>query len=93
MRAILIPFALIALTACQTVHGIGQDIAAVGDGVSHVASELNDEVFGGYGDRSTAARYGRVSAGTLCDPNAREVRYGALPPCYTVANPQPVRVQ
>ena len=37
---------LLSLTsACATVTGIGQDVSALGQGISHVAQEVREEVF------------------------------------------------
>lgn len=70
--------ALSALPACHTIEGAGRDIQAVGGGVSYVARDINNEVFGGYGSWER----GVASAGEPCDPNAGELAGGGgLPPC------------
>lgn len=70
--------AILLMPACHTIEGVGRDIQAVGDGVSFVARDVNNEVFGGYGDWDE----GVASAGEPCDPNAGELAGGSgLPPC------------
>lgn len=66
------------LTGCNTVIGVGRDVQAVGSGISYVARDVNNEVFGGYGRWNE----GTVTAGEPCDPAAGELRGGSgLPPC------------
>lgn len=66
------------LTGCNTVIGVGRDVQAVGSGISYVARDVNNEVFGGYGSWNE----GIVTAGEPCDPAAGELRGGSgLPPC------------
>ena len=66
------------LTGCNTLAGVGKDVTAVGNGVTHVAYEVRDEVFGKPGPKPQAY----ASAGEACDPNPNELRGGAgLPPC------------
>ena len=66
------------LAGCNTLAGVGQDVTAVGKGVTHVAYEVRDEVFGKPGPKPQAY----ATAGEPCDPNPSELRGGAgLPPC------------
>ena len=68
------------LTGCNTLAGVGKDVSAVGNGVTHVAYEVRDEVFGKPGPKPR----GYASAGQACDPNADELLGGSgLPPCPT----------
>ena len=68
----------VLITGCNTVAGVGKDVTAVGKGVSHVAYEVRDEVFGKPGPKPTAY----AVAGEPCDPNPSELRGGSgLPPC------------
>lgn len=70
--------AVMALPACHTVEGVGRDIQVVGDGVSFVARDINNEVFGGYG----SWEQGVATAGEPCDPGDGELAGGSgLPPC------------
>lgn len=70
--------AMAALTACNTVAGAGRDVQAVGGGISHVAREVNNEVFGGH----SAGNEGVATAGKPCDPNGEELKGASgLPPC------------
>lgn len=58
--------------------GVGKDVTAAGKGVTHVAYEVRDEVFGKPGPKPR----GYASAGAACDPNADELLGGnGLPPC------------
>ena len=66
------------LTGCNTVAGMGQDVSAVGKGVTHVAYEVRDEVFGKPGPKPVAY----AAVGEPCDPNPSELRGGSgLPAC------------
>ena len=68
------------IAGCNTVSGVGKDVTAVGKGVSHVANEVRDEVFGKPGPKPQ----GFARVGEPCDPNANELRGGnGLPPCPT----------
>ncbi|MEM1390767.1 MAG: entericidin A/B family lipoprotein [Pseudomonadota bacterium] len=93
MRRVLILSALVVLPACSTVSGVGKDVSAVGRGISHVADEVRDEVFGRgndpqyveqrYSDRSSASA--SVIVKDACDPAAGELQGGSgLPPCPRV---------
>lgn len=53
--------ALLSLSACNTFRGIGQDLQAVGNGVTE-AAEDTQEFLAGEKDTRTA------SANTACDP-------------------------
>ena len=65
-----------ALAGCYTVDGVGQDIEAVGRGVSHVAAEVREEVF------TPDASVPVAEAGEPCDPSAGELAGGnGLPAC------------
>ncbi|MDJ0920160.1 MAG: hypothetical protein QNI84_03470 [Henriciella sp.] len=70
------------LPACSTVDGVGRDIQAVGGGVSHLANEARDEMFG----PRSSNRY-RAEAGDACDPYGDELAGGGLPPCRAPAPP------
>lgn len=85
--------ALIALTGCSTVAGVGKDVSAVGRGLTHVAGEVRDEVFTGRDKpRYVETRYtsqSEVRPSVIvrepCDPNAGELRGGSgLPLCPRV---------
>lgn len=66
------------LAGCNTVAGVGKDVTAVGKGVTHVAFEVRDEVFGKPGPKPRGYAY----VGEACDPTADELRGGnGLPPC------------
>lgn len=39
-------FACLALTGCNTVEGVGEDVTAVGSGVSEAASETGKAISG-----------------------------------------------
>jgi len=89
--------ALTLLPACNTVAGAGKDVSALGRGITHVATEVNDEVF--QRDRRTypaEVRYRQpvATVGQACDPNASELYGGnGLPPCpSTAASRQSVTV-
>ena len=70
--------AVLLLPACHTIEGAGRDIQVVGDGVSFVARDINNEVFGGYG----RWEQGVASAGEPCDRDAGELAGGSsLPRC------------
>lgn len=70
--------ASVALTGCNTMAGVGKDVTAVGKGVTHVAYEVRDEVFGKPGPQPR----GYASVGEACDPNPDELRGGSgLPAC------------
>ena len=70
------------LAGCNTVAGVGKDVTAVGKGVSHVAYEVRDEVFGKPGPKPQAY----ASVGEACDPYPDELRGGnGLPPCPSSA--------
>lgn len=71
------------LPACATVEGVGKDISAVGRGVSHVATEVRDEVFSPQPRRTVA------SAGQACDPNPELAGGNGLPPCSKDTSPVP----
>lgn len=73
--AIALPIcAAIVLPACSTVEGVGKDVSAVGQGISHVANEARDEMF------ASEPRYAK--AGEACDPSAGELDGGnGLPAC------------
>jgi len=77
--------ALTLLPACNTVHGVGQDVSALGRGISHVSSEVNQEVFQrnrrSYPAR-VAYRQPTATVGQACDPYADELSGGnGFPPC------------
>ena len=66
------------LAGCNTVAGVGKDVTAVGKGVTHVADEVRDEVFGKPGPKPQ----GYASVQQACDPASGELRGGTgLPPC------------
>lgn len=70
--------AMIALSGCNTVEGVGKDVTAAGKGVAHVAGEVRDEVFGKPGPKPR----GYAAVGEPCDPSGSELRGGSgLPPC------------
>jgi len=70
--------ASIVLTGCNTVAGVGKDVTAVGKGVTHVAFEVRDEVFGKPGPKPQ----GYASVGEACDPSGDELSGGnGLPAC------------
>lgn len=70
--------ASLVLAGCNTMAGVGKDVTAVGKGVTHVAYEVRDEVFGKPGPKPRAY----ASVGEACDPNADELMGGSgLPPC------------
>lgn len=75
--------AAFGLSACATVNGVGKDIAAVGNGVSHVANEVRDEVFMSKPRRATA------SVGPACDPNPELAGGNGLPACGETTPPVP----
>lgn len=97
MRTILAAAALglapPVLSGCNTVAGLGEDVQAVGDGVTRAAQHVEREVFDG--SRQTSARpvryaeRGEVRVGEACDPNASEVSGGNLPPCRAVYSREP----
>lgn len=66
------------LASCNTVAGVGKDVTAVGKGVTHVAFEVRDEVFGKPGPKPRGYAY----VGEACDPSADELQGGnGLPAC------------
>ena len=68
------------IAGCNTVSGVGKDVTAVGKGVTHVAGEVRDEVFGKPGPKPTGYAY----VGQPCDPSGGELRGGnGLPACPT----------
>lgn len=68
----------LVLTGCNTVMGVGRDVQAVGGGISHVARDVNNEVFGGYGSWNE----GTATAGEPCDPGGEELLGASgLPSC------------
>lgn len=77
-RTILIAAAalsLTALTACNTIKGVGQDLQAAGDAVSQASDDVRGHLFD---DRPTAT----ASAGQACDPGGKELAgRSGLPPC------------
>ena len=80
MRKLLISAAAASflLAGCNTVAGVGEDVTAVGKGVSHVAYEVRDEVFG----KPRPKPQGFAAVGEACDPYPDELQGGnGLPPC------------
>jgi predicted small secreted protein len=84
----LVALAAPLLAACNTVDGVGQDVSAVGKGVSHVAVEVKEEVFGPdktsrrFADSGAVRnRNGTARAGRACDPTGNAINDTALPPC------------
>lgn len=68
------------LAGCNTFAGVGKDVTAVGNGVTHIAYEVRDEVFGKPGPKPRA--YAEV--GEACDPNPGELLGASgLPSCPT----------
>lgn len=83
MRSVFVSALLLSvLPACSTIDGVGRDIQAFGGGVSHLATEARDEMFG----PRSQAQY-RADAGEACDPYADELSGGGLPPCRAPAPP------
>jgi len=79
--------AVVSLGGCSTIAGVGKDISAVGGGVTHVANEVREEVFGP-GVRTSQTRYtsNSTSQPTVlvskpCDPEAELAGGTGLPPC------------
>ena len=80
----------LVLAGCNTLAGVGQDVTAVGKGVTHVAYEVRDEVFGKPGPKPQAY----ASVGEACDPNPNELRGGnGLPACPPNATRQTILVE
>ena len=69
------------LGGCNTVNGLGKDVEAVGQGVSHMATEVQDEWFGNYGQPERAGHTGVAQVGQPCDPDAELDGGNGLPPC------------
>lgn len=78
--------ALPLLAACNTINGIGQDVQAVGSGVSSAATYVQRSMFSPRDDVQTASityREPTVSVGEACDPDGSRAGSG-LPPCGSV---------
>lgn len=74
----LVAVTALLLAGCNTISGAGQDLTAVGKGVSHVAGEVRDEIFGKPGPKPT----GFTSVGQACDPSpGTNSSASGLPPC------------
>jgi len=92
MRSVLIGLVTLSvLPACSTVAGVGQDVSALGRGITHVADEVREEVFGSRSQpRYVETRYQAEGEPTVivrqaCDPYATQLRGGPdLPPCRTI---------
>ena len=73
------------LAGCNTVAGLGEDVEAVGNGVTRAAQYVEREVFNSSSETSARpVRYadgGTVRVGEACDPNATELAGSGLPPC------------
>lgn len=73
------------LAGCNTVAGLGEDVEAVGNGVTRAAQYVEREVFNSPQQSSARpiryAQRGDVRVGEACDPNATELAGSGLPPC------------
>ena len=77
--------ALPMLVACNTINGIGQDVQAVGQGVSGAATYVQRQMFSSEPRTQTASvtyREPTVSVGEPCDPDGSMAGSG-LPPCVS----------
>ena len=82
--------ALPLLAACNTIEGVGQDVQAVGSGVTSAAQFMERELFGPQPrqtrtaqvqSRSVTYRNPEVSIGEACDPGGELAGGSGLPPC------------
>jgi predicted small secreted protein len=91
--------ALPLLAACNTIEGVGQDVQAVGSGVTSAAQFMERELFGPQPrqtrtaqvqSRSVTYRNPEVSVGEACDPGGELAGGSGLPPCRSqIVRPTP----
>lgn len=83
--AAALSLSLPVLAGCNTVAGLGEDVEAVGNGVTRAAQYVEREVFNPRQETSARpiryAQRGDVRVGEACDPNATELAGSGLPPC------------
>ncbi|MEL6569882.1 MAG: entericidin A/B family lipoprotein [Pseudomonadota bacterium] len=92
-------FALPLMTACNTIEGVGQDVQAVGSGVTSAAQFMERELFGPQPrqtrtaqvqSRNVTYRNPQVSVGQACDPGGELAGGSGLPPCRSqIVRPTP----
>ncbi|MEM9740716.1 MAG: entericidin A/B family lipoprotein [Pseudomonadota bacterium] len=91
--------ALPLLAACNTIEGVGQDVQAVGAGVTSAAQFMERELFGPQprqtrtaqaDSRNISYRNPQVSVGQACDPGGELAGGSSLPPCRSqIVRPTP----
>lgn len=84
--SVIVMIAGLVLGGCSTVAGVGKDISAVGKGVTHVADEVREEVFGSPTSRTVQTRYTATGSPTVivsqpCDASPELAGGNHLPPC------------
>ncbi|MEO0466272.1 MAG: hypothetical protein AAF216_06995 [Pseudomonadota bacterium] len=81
--------ALPLIAACNTIDGIGQDVQAVGTGVSSAANYVERQMFSPRGDEvqtaSVVYREPSVTVGQACDSSRDPDSRTGLPPCPTTS--------
>ncbi|MEL6663032.1 MAG: entericidin A/B family lipoprotein [Pseudomonadota bacterium] len=91
--------ALPMLAACNTIEGVGQDVQAVGSGVTSAAQFMERELFGPQprqvrtaqaNSRTVTYRNPQVTVGEACDPGGELAGGSGLPPCRSqIVRPTP----